>query len=515
MSERSPGPRAIRWWPLPVILLLAVAGIVWARLSNEADRQSANILSISIGVLAFAMVFLWLLAFSRLSLQVRAGASLLLVAAVGFLAVSVRVRGVTGDLLPILEWRFARSDHRVEAPSAPRGPAPQPLEGLADFPQFFGPDRTGRLAGPRLARDWESRPPEELWRRAVGEGWSGFAVAGARAITQEQHGEEEAVVCYDVRSGEILWLHRDAARYDTKLAGMGPRATPTADGDRVYCQGATGILNCLELATGEVVWSRNVLEDNDAVLPEWGVAGSPLVAGDRVVVSAGGPRGRSLVAYDAASGAFVWGGGDGAAHWSSPMLATLAGREQILIFNEAVTGHDVESGEVLWRYPWPTNHPHVCLPAVAGDDRVLISSGYGTGCHLVRIEERADGLAPTTVWESRRLKAKFTNVVVRDGYVYGLDDGILTCLDLDTGERQWKSGRYGHGQVLLVGDLLLVTSEGGDVVLVEPVPEERRELARYQVFDRKTWNPPALAGRYLLVRNDREAVCLRLALAGE
>jgi outer membrane protein assembly factor BamB len=293
-------------------------------------------------------------------------------------------------------------------------------------------------------------------------------------------------------------------------------------GDLVFTVGATGILNCLNLVTGAVKWRRDLLADNAASLPEWGMAGSPLIVDELVVVSAGGAQGHSLVAYQQQTGARVWHHGSAPTHWSSPVLADLAGQRQILMFNaEEVTAHAARGGAVLWSYPWRGGHPHVCMPLVVDGDRVLISSGYGTGSQLVRVTRSpADGTFSTAmVWRSLALKAKFTNVVVREGFVYGLDDGILACVDLLTGKRAWKRGRYGHGQVLLVGEVLLVMAETGDLILVRaapgPVVDGDRELSRWPVFDAKTWNPPALAGRYLLVRNHREAVCLRLPVAGD
>jgi outer membrane protein assembly factor BamB len=140
------------------------------------------------------------------------------------------------------------------------------------------------------------------------------------------------------------------------------------------------------------------------------------------------------------------------------------------------------------------------------DDRLLFSAGYGVGSKVFGFSsDGAGGLRPNLVWESPRLKSKFANLVVHDGFVYGLDDGVLACLDPATGERRWKAGRYGHGQLLLVGGLLLVQTEEGEAVLVEPTPDAHRELTRHALLEGKTWNPPALSGSRLLVRNDREA----------
>jgi outer membrane protein assembly factor BamB len=232
----------------------------------------------------------------------------------------------------------------------------------------------------------------------------------------------------------------------------------------------------------------------------------------RVIVNVGGPGGRSLVAYDAASGTLDWQGGSDRVGYASPLEVTLAGVRQIVAFNEgSVAGHDPHTGALLWEQAWPRGQPNVAQPLPVGEDRLLVSSGYGVGSKLLRITRTAEGrLEPRLLWESPRLKSKFANMVLYDGFVYGLDDGVLVCLDLASGERRWKGGRYGHGQLLLVGGLLLVQTEDGEVVLVRPGPEAHTELTRFTALEGKTWNPPALAGRYLLVRNDREAAMYEL-----
>ena len=293
--------------------------------------------------------------------------------------------------------------------------------------------------------------------------------------------------------------------------------------DRVYTLGATGILNCLDLATGERVWSEDILYDNDAEIASWGISGSPLVLDDLVVVSAGGGAGKSLVAYHKDTGERIWRDGSSPAGYSSPLIATLAGVPQILIFNYgSVAAHAPNGGQILWQHPWPSGTECISQPVPLPDDRLFVSSGYGIGCKLFQIAHDEDNqLKATLVWETPRLKAKFTNVIHRDGYIYGLDDGVLVCLDLADGQRRWKRGRYGHGQVILVDDpdeirdengLLLVSAESGDVLLVEVNPNESKELARLPALASKTWNNPALAGQYLLVRNDREAACYELPL---
>lgn len=512
-----PKPKPIRWWPALAILALAVVAMIGIRLWPGFSFQEKNFNTAKVILASGLLGVMWLLFFSRLRWRVRLGVFGGMVGAIALTACLVTIRGVSGDLLPILEWRWKQPAVMALPADKPATPASETklfIPTPNDFPQFLGPHRNCTVAGPTLARDWKAHPPQKLWQQPIGAAWSGFAVAGNYAVTQEQRGEEELVVCYDLLTGKVLWSHADAARYNTVIAGEGPRATPTIQSNRVYAQGATGILNCLDLETGARVWSKDIIKDNQASVNGWGVSGSPLVFDQMVVVNPGGPNDRSLVAYQAATGDFIWGGGNTGADYSSPLLVNLADVRQILIFNSKVVGHEVASGKVLWEYPWPGGHPHVAVPVILPGDRVLVSSGYGTGCELLQIKRDADGQwSATRLWKSIRLKAKFTNVVYRDGFIYGLDDGILVCLDAADGSLKWKEGRYGHGQVILSGRLLLVTDERGDMALVEPVPEEHRELTRFTALPGKTWNPPALAGEYLVVRNDKEAACYRLPIA--
>jgi outer membrane protein assembly factor BamB len=332
-------------------------------------------------------------------------------------------------------------------------------------------------------------------------------------VTQEQHDDIEWTVAYDLASGEPRWSHRGGPGFRSRMTGDGPRATPTIDGGRVFAFGVDGRLRSLDLETGRLLFERDVLAENAARAPDHGIASSPLVVDGLVVVLTGGPNGRSLVAYDAETGESRWAGGDDGAAYSSPLVTTLAGVRQIVVFNlHHLTGHDPRTGEVLWQDDrWPDRPEKVSQPVILEGDRIFVSMGYGVGARLVQIAHRPDGgLDAEVKWETRKLKAKFTQVVPHEGFLYGLDDGVLVCLDPADGQRRWKRGRYGHGQILLVDDLLLVQAEDGEVILVDPSPERLVELERFQAVDGKTWATPALAGGLLIVRSELEAVCFRL-----
>ncbi len=512
--EPNPSPRpGLRWWPAAMLVVLALAwlGRIWlGEASQTQDRVVPTIIAAGLTVL---LLLLWLVAFSRLPgrlrLRIAGGAAVLFAIFVALF----EIQGVSGDFVPIVSWRF-RADSSFEAAThraaAVAAPAP------TDYAQFLGPTRTATVHGTRLARDWAARPPKEVWRRGIGEGWSAFAVAGDALVTQEQRDGREAVARYSLATGELVWAHPYDAHYESVISGNGPRATPTVAGDRVYALGTTGRLHCLDLGSGRVVWQRDIVAEDGAKANDWGFAGSPLALGDLLVVAAGNPAGKSLIAYRRDTGEVAWAAGDDPISYSSPTLATVAGGRQILILNQqSLAAHDPADGRVLWHQQWPGREPKVSQPLVIGEDRVLLSAGYGLGALLLRVERDAAGtFAAHEIWRNIRLKAKFSSSVLHEGFVYGLDDGILVCLDPATGERCWKRGRYGHGQLLLVEDLLLVTTEKGEVVLIEPHPDELRELGRFRALPGKSWNCPAISGPYLLLRNHREAACYELPLAG-
>ncbi|MDX1644042.1 MAG: PQQ-binding-like beta-propeller repeat protein [Thermoanaerobaculia bacterium] len=512
--DRSRPP--VRWWPAVAILAVVLGLLGWFWLGPAPQTQQRVIATFPTLFFGAVALFLWLVLFSRLPGRLRARIFLvtLLVVAAGFLL--FEIQGVDGNLVPILGYRWSgERDFEVTA-SADDG-AMEAVETLTDYPQFYGPRRDATLDGPRLARDWQADPPREIWRREVGEGWSAFAIAGQAAVTQEQRGGRELVVRYDLATGAEEWVHADDTSFDTTVGGKGPRATPTIDRGRVYTLGATGILNCLELDSGRRVWSRDVLADTGTAQPDWGLPSSPLVTDDLVIVEVG-RGGPSLAAYDRDTGEPVWTVDSDSGSYSTPRLAVVGGRQQVLVVNQrSVAGHDPATGRRLWSIPWDTGGEKVTPVLPLSEDLVLVSAGYGQGSRLLRLlpeDPQGSSYRVEEVWESRRLKSKFAPMVVHEGVVYGLDDGVMVALDPETGERLWKAGRYGHGQLILVGELILVTTEKGDVVLVEATPEEHRELGRFEAFDSKTWNPPALAGNLLLIRNNREAAAYELPLAG-
>jgi outer membrane protein assembly factor BamB len=511
--------RTLPWFPI-LVALLAVGSLVWVGQRAELERNLKGWITTAIPLLAGILLILWFLITSRFSGKTRLKGLAVFIVAIVASKLLLKVDGVVdGRGLPRLAWRWSSSSQPAlaaplpQAESAPSLTADPRLSQAADVPQFFGPNRDGIVPDIGLAKDWSQAAPKQLWRQPIGAGWSAYAVVQGRAYTQEQRGEEELVTCYELLTGKLLWAHADKARFTQWQGGEGPRATPTLHEGRVYACGATGLLNCLDAITGKPIWQRRVLEENNIANIEWGICASPLIVDDHVIVTGGNTRGPILFSFQAKSGSPAWKVGDDQASYASPVLATLAGKRVILSNNaRSLTAHDPASGSIVLEHSWGVDKwPKASQPVIISANQVFLSAGYGMGCLLLEVKAATDGkLTATELWTSMKMKTQFNSPALLNGHLYGLDDGRLACLDITKGERLWKEGRFASGQSLLAGNLVIIQSEAGPVHLCAAKPEGFQELGKLDALSSKTWNHPTLAGRYLLVRNDREAACYEL-----
>jgi outer membrane protein assembly factor BamB len=402
------------------------------------------------------------------------------------------------------------------SPSASASPGASPLAAAPTsnyWTNFRGPKRDGKYDETTVSTNWPSGGLKQIWKQPVGVGHASFVVADGKAYTIEQRRNQEVVAAYDINTGRELWTQKWNAEF-TDSTGDGPRATPTWDNGRIYALGATGELRCLDANTGSVFWGKNILSDNQARNLPWAMAASPLIVDDKVIVLPGGANGKSIVAYNKLTGAPVWRVLNDTQAYVSPMLVDLAGRRQIVVVSASrVVGLTPEKGELLWEYPWDTdNGINVSQPIMVDRNRFFISSGYGKGAALVEVKGSGNSLTASTVWENKNMKNKFNSSVLHNGYVYGLDEGILVCLDVNTGERKWKEGRFGYGQIILTNGHLIVTSDQGEVALIKATPDKYTELARFTAVQGQTWNYPAIASGRLLVRNSNEMAAYDLSV---
>lgn len=523
--------RGMSWGEKFAIPIVAAAGFGLAFLLRSPELELKPVVSVLMFILAVAMTLatLWML-LARHATPAGRRRGLMAIGLLIWAPIAlIRTSGMSGGGPPEMHWRWtpsaeeeflaARQQQKAATVGRDAKLAEPIVAGESDWTAFRGPNRDAVLHGVKLATDWEKSPPKEIWKQRIGPGWSSIAAVGNLLFTQEQRGDMEAVVAFDAKTGAEVWSHEDKTRFSEELGGDGPRATPTFADGCVYTLGATGVLNCLDAADGSLVWTRNIADDSGAKIPEWGFTSSPLVVDGCVIVFAGGADDQSLLAYNSETGEPAWNIASGGHSYSSPQLASIGGVQQVLYLSDKeFTAADPATGKKIWGFPasqvrtgMPATQPNLISP-----NEVMIAFSEAGGTMLLQLEPGVDGaewkIDPK--WQSRDLKPYFNDYVRYEDAVYGFDGNIFACVDLETGKRRWKKGRYGAGQVLLLADqgLLLVLSEQGEVILVEANPEELKEVARFQAIEGKTWNHPTIVGDRLYVRNAEEIACYELAL---
>lgn len=503
--------------------LITLTGLtVWLL---HPTMKGPGVLSITVpmGMFAFALGAL-LLAAQRPA--VRTGFALLL--ALGGFGFSILLRGdgMTGGYVLSTHWRWSQSPEEVMLAARQAGATGHAVDldtakmvpALAnpEWPGFRGADRAARSRGPQIATDWATQPPRQLWKIPVGPAWSSFAVAGNFLFTQEQRGPMETVVCYAADTGREVWNRGIETRLDDPLGGPGPRATPTLAQGALFVTGATGTFLRLDPTTGDIVWQHDLKTIAGRKAPTFGFSASPLVAGSMVIVYAGGPGDKGLLAFDVESGALRWSAAAGNDSYSSPQANTIAGENLVLMLtNEGLLFFDPATGRERLSYRWPFSNQRTLQPHFVVPDTVLLPTDNNIGTRAIRITKVNGQLAAEDLWTSPRMNPEFTDFVSRQGYAFGVIGALFTCVDLKTGDRKWRDGRYGKGQVLLLENpgLLLVAAEQGQAVLLRADPKDHAELGSFQALEGKTWNHPVVVGDRLYLRNSQEAAAYQLPLA--
>lgn len=510
----SRAPRNERWVAIVLMVAALYVTSLFIHISIATGAQGYMFILFSIPVLSLVFVA-WAVITRNLSTGIRWITMIAAIIIATGTWTLVRNDGITGDFNLMLSWRWSetqeeRSLEQGAYAQVESAGIPVLLEEKPEWPGFRGPQRNNTIPGLRIETDWSSNAPKELWRTPVGPGCSSFAVSGDFIFTQEQRGEDEAVACYSARTGQLVWLHRYPARFWDSHAGAGPRSTPAIHDHFICTLGATGILNMLDARDGSVIWTRDIVKETGNAHSGWGCSSSPLIVDSLVIVGAIG----QLVSYDLASGEVVWTGPDGGDSYSSPHLLTLAGITQVLMMSaEGITSIAPADGRQLWKYRWP-GESRIVQPALTGDGDLVVCSSDGMAIRRIGVRHEAGNWSFEEKWTTAQMKPNFNDLVVHKGHAYGFNGSMLVCIDLETGERDWRGGRYG-GQLMVLAeqDLLLVLSETGEVALVEAKHDKFNELASMDAIEGKTWNHPVVTGDVLLVRNTQEMAAFRIARA--
>jgi outer membrane protein assembly factor BamB len=375
----------------------------------------------------------------------------------------------------------------------------------SDWPQWRGPDRNGLSKETGLLSQWPRSGPPVAWSAAMlGAGYGSIAVQGDRVYVQGMRNRQSVVSTLNRADGKLVWVRILGPAGDNDR-GPGPRGTPTIDGDRVYALSETGDLACLRAADGTVIWQRNILKEFKGGNPYWLLSESPLIDGDRVIVTPGG-RGAGVVALDKMSGKTVWVSKDlsDGAGYSSPIVADVGGVRTIMTFTaDAGVGVRASDGKLMWRNTSPSNGTANIATPVYSDGKVFYTSSYGTGGALLGLRASGNEVRAQEIYFTRDMKNHHGGVVLVNGYIYGYNDSILTCLEFASGKMVWRDRSVGKGAVTYADGHLYILSEVNVVGLVEATPAGYREKGRFSIADQglPSWAHPVVSGGRLYIRN--------------
>jgi len=389
------------------------------------------------------------------------------------------------------------------------------VRAATDWPQFLGPARNGTYAGPPLADAWGAAGPKVVWRKQVGQGFAGPAVVGNRVILFHRVGNEEVLESLDAATGNSTWRYAYRTTYRDDFGfDEGPRAVPVVVDGVIYTFGAEGQLHAVDLAKGTRLWSEDTMKRFGVPKGFFGAAGSPLVEGGRVIANVGGEK-AGIVAFDAKTGKVIWTATDDDASYSSGVAATIGGRRSgVFLTRDSLVGLDLMSGAVQFQRRWRARlaaSVNAATPLIVGD-QIFVSAQYGPGAGVLRV----NGSQLVDVWTSDDvLSNHYATSVFYNGHLYGFHGRqefgpSFRAVEFETGKVKWSQEQFRAGSVLLAGDRLLITREGGELVLAAASPQAFRPIARAQILQGVVRPYPALADGLLYVRNENTLVSLDL-----
>ena len=403
----------------------------------------------------------------------------------------------------------------------------------ADWNQFRGPQTAG-ISPETIRTDWAAHPLKCLWRVPTATGFSSFTVGDGKVFTvvarSVDGGLAEVCVALDAATGKELWATPtgiakysgggDSGMPDNK-GGDGPRSTPAVSGGRVFVYSSTLVLHCLDAATGKPLWKQDIIASFGGRNIAWQSAMSPVLEGDFVYV-AGGGAGQSMLAFKPATGDLAWKSGDGAITHATPAVATIQGVRQIIYFLQTgLVAVEAASGQPLWKFHFPYLTSTACSPVVVGDV-VFCTAGYDIGGAACPVTQNGGEFAAKELWRikgNKDVADLWSTPVLKDGFLYGMISfkrfgvGPLKCVDPRTGAVRWEKPDFGAGQVILAGKHLVALTDDGQLVLIDPVPEAYKEIARFKALAGKCWSTPALCNGRLYVRSPKEGACFDVGTA--
>lgn len=393
------------------------------------------------------------------------------------------------------------------------------LASATDWPQWRGAQRDGISTETGLLKSWPTDGPPVAWKaKDLGLAYSGVAVAAGKIYTMGDQKDACYVYCLDEKTGSQVWSSRLGQAGAPGWGGFaGPRCTPTVAGDKLYVGGHYGEIACLAAADGKVLWQKHAVNDLGGKLPEWGFSESPLVDGDLVLYTPGGSKG-AIVAFKRNTGEIAWRTQDFTdnAHYSSIIIATIAGVRQYVQLTDAHVVGIAPDGAVLWKAPRKGQTAVITTP-VCKDDMVFVTSGYGVGCNMFKVTKDGTAFKAEQVYANKDLENHHGGVVLMGDHVYGHSESKgLVCMDLKTGKLAWnEKGKAPKGSICAAEGMLYYRAEAGKgtVLLVEATPTGFVEKGRFDQPERtpkNSWPHPVVANGKLYLRDQDLLLCYNI-----
>ena len=389
-------------------------------------------------------------------------------------------------------------------------------DGIVDWSQYRGPNRDGVALSNTAIKPWpKGSQPFQVWKKPIGEGFSGIAVAGEQFITAFSDDDNEFLGGFEKTTGGEVWRTPLGKKFVEEM-GNGPRSTPTIDGDFAYILDSHGGLYCVNIKSGKQIWNVSLTDEFGIKRPFRGFSTSPLILDNTLIIHGGG-KNSAFIGLDKTTGKTIWQTGESIAGHSSPFKAVINDVEQFVFTISRIVEKDGErkvldetvsvssDGKILWR--GPSLPQIIAMPVFVPPDKVFISSSVQNGCLLIQV--LPDGNIET-VWHNKEMRNHFNSSVYYKDHIYGFSSSTLKCLEAETAQRKWSTRGFGKGSLIIADEKLLVLSDRGRLAMIEATPKGYNELARAQVIEGKSWTSPTFSNGKIYLRNQKEMACYDL-----
>jgi outer membrane protein assembly factor BamB len=390
--------------------------------------------------------------------------------------------------------------------------------GVDPWPQWGGPSRNFVIEARDLATTWPAEGPRRVWKRTLGDGYSGIVADDAVIYTIYRAGDQDAVVALDRATGATKWESKyDAPFKETCSQRLGPvpRAAPLLMADRIITISAGGLMNSFDRNTGARQWGVDLLGDTADAVRACGYSSSPVAFGDLVITTAGGP-GRGVLAVNTSSGKIAWQSQDFQNGYSSPLLIDLDGRPELIVFTYGeVAGLNPKTGALEWSRPHPSDQGvNVTTPLWGPDNLLFVSSAYDGGSRVLRLKRSGDQVAVEELWANKRVRIHFGNAVRLGETIYASNGDFgsapFAAVNVKTGDMLWRDRAVSRATLIAVGDKLILLDEDGNLALATPSPSGLTVHAKAPILTHTAWTAPTLVGTTLYLRDRQQIVAVEL-----